>query len=839
MGSSASAPLNVDALRSPPPPPPPRYLIDSCPAVPAPLPAEVETPAPSETPQQNESTTVQGGEVACADGVPEGLAAEGGFDGTCATTHVEGVPQPGPEPGLDPGPTPAPNRVPEQGGEPGLGAEPGPGLLPPRDENFSAKRARTVLEGDGSEHVEGVLKKMRVRELREAGVASEDAGLAALAAEVNVSSRDTDGEAADVTAAPTREGVAADAGGTISPDTLEPVDHPPGMTDDAAFAPDVLDSAVQRPLDDSPSFQAAFQGFPAASALDTGATIGEGVDAVSNGEAAPSSAPAPVAPAPAAEDATATFNNTMANMWAVTLPASSALVVDSPLIHIPAGVGGGAPLAAAPADISHSPAPPLPPASAPPLLGANAGGGGGGSGDAPLMPAEVPVACDASPHLGFFATSRSIPPGPPPPSTTTPISMQIPMPMSMSMPVSTPMPTPPLPAAAAAIAAAAMSEAMYGSVEESSPSSVGEGVAVAGAPCEATAHGCALPTPYDFLPMSTHQLLHSRPVSAAAAAAAAAAASAAAAAATFGPAAAAAVAVAGKAGTSHSYSGDSAAAASAAAALSTAAALLQPPPPPPLEPPEPTALGGGLDGVISNPSLIASPFFLSSDSSAPYPLSATVGGAPKARARRTRCDTAGGENPRKIRNRPTCITDGCRRRPLFGVEGTRQARCCSNHKEPGMVNVLCRRCEVGGCKHQPSFGVPGSRPMRCSSHKLEGMMNVAAQRCLFPGCRVVPSFGKQAQKKPTVCAAHRQKGDVDLVTRRCHHEGCVHRPVFGNPSENKAYYCASHKLEGMVNVFAPRCEFPVCLHQPSWGLPGAKKPTHCAKHRSQEHEHKR
>ncbi|CAM9276525.1 unnamed protein product, partial [Laminaria digitata] len=481
MGSSVSAPLNIDALRSPPPQTQaqaPRYLMDPCAAAPAPLPAETETTPPSEAPREDENISGQGEGLACADGAPEGLAAEDGFDGTCVPAHAEGVPEPGSVPGADQGTERGPDQGTGQGQDRGPDLGPNAGLVPPRGEDFSSKRARTALEGDGLEQEEAALKKMRVRELREAGVASEDAGFAALAAEVNVGSRDTDGEATDVTVAPTGAGVgvAAGAGGVISPDALEPVAHPGGMTDDAAFSPDVLDSATPQPLDDSPSFQAAFQGFAAASVLDAGATMAESVETVSNGGAAPAPAPAPVAPAPAAEDATSTFNNTMASMWAVTLPASSALVVDSPLMHIPAGVGAGAPLAAAPTEVSHSPPPPLPlPPPPPPLLGSNTGGGGGRSGDAPLMPVEVPVACDASPHLGFFATSRSIPPGPPPPPPSTPMpmpismSMQIPMPMSMSMPLPTSMPAPPLPSAGAAAAAAPMSGPMYGSVTESSP----------------------------------------------------------------------------------------------------------------------------------------------------------------------------------------------------------------------------------------------------------------------------------------------------------------------------------------------------------------------------------
>lgn len=259
-------------------------------------------------------------------------------------------------------------------------------------------------------------------------------------------------------------------------------------------------------------------------------------------------------------------------------------------------------------------------------------------------------------------------------------------------------------------------------------------------------------------------------------------------------------------------------------------------------------MGGGGGGALAPLTAI----FLGSPSGAGVSFSGgSVGGVsgraakPTGHTRKNSRDNgrklggSGTDTPRRNRSRPTCTADGCQQRPLFGIEGTKQAIFCSQHKAPGMTNVLCRRCEVEGCKHQPSFAMEGSRAVRCATHKTPGMVNVAAPRCKFPGCMVCPSFGRPGERKASFCATHRREGDVDLVTRRCHHEGCIHRPVFGHPPEKKAYYCASHKLEGMVNVFAPRCAYPNCTHQPSYGLPGSRRSTHCGKHRTQFHENKR
>ncbi|CAN0096602.1 unnamed protein product [Pylaiella littoralis] len=205
-----------------------------------------------------------------------------------------------------------------------------------------------------------------------------------------------------------------------------------------------------------------------------------------------------------------------------------------------------------------------------------------------------------------------------------------------------------------------------------------------------------------------------------------------------------------------------------------------------------------------------------------------------------------GNNPSKRRRaRRPCGADGCKRRPIFGAEGTRRAEFCSAHKQDGFVNVLCKQCDAEGCKHQPSFGIPGGKPVRCATHRSEGMVNLSAPRCVSPACRVVPSFAKQGAKRASACAAHRRDGDVDVVSRRCHHEGCVHRPVFGylmegrKHAERKAHYCSAHKLDGMLNVFVARCAEDNCTELATFGPQGIKKPTHCAKHQTQEQERRR
>ncbi|CAN0308965.1 unnamed protein product [Ectocarpus sp. 12 AP-2014] len=267
------------------------------------------------------------------------------------------------------------------------------------------------------------------------------------------------------------------------------------------------------------------------------------------------------------------------------------------------------------------------------------------------------------------------------------------------------------------------------------------------------------------------------------------------------------------------------------------------------QPLRPEALSGG---ALTATLVRGAPADHGEDGPRTMPVPGDVASAPNSqqqtrrqKPRRTMTTTsADSSSSHAKKKRRTCGMEGCKRRPLFGAEGTRRPQFCSGHRPAGFVNVASRRCEADGCGRQPSFGAPGSKPQFCAAHRSEGMLNLAAPRCVTPGCLVVPSFASQGSRRASACAAHRKAGDVDVVTRRCHQEGCVRRPVFGyGPGggggaveQKRALYCNAHKLEGMVNVFAARCAAAGCEENATFGPPGVKKPTRCARHRAPQHQ---
>jgi hypothetical protein len=83
----------------------------------------------------------------------------------------------------------------------------------------------------------------------------------------------------------------------------------------------------------------------------------------------------------------------------------------------------------------------------------------------------------------------------------------------------------------------------------------------------------------------------------------------------------------------------------------------------------------------------------------------------------------------------TCIHEGCKKQPVFNVEGETKALYCSQHKLEGMVNVKSKTCIHEGCKKQPVFNVEGeTKALYCSQHKLEGMVDVNNKTCKSEWC---------------------------------------------------------------------------------------------------------
>jgi hypothetical protein len=125
----------------------------------------------------------------------------------------------------------------------------------------------------------------------------------------------------------------------------------------------------------------------------------------------------------------------------------------------------------------------------------------------------------------------------------------------------------------------------------------------------------------------------------------------------------------------------------------------------------------------------------------------------------------------------------------------------------------------------------GQRPSLCVIHKQPGMVDVISKRCAVEGCYTQPSYGAPGQKGASHCAKHKQPGQVNVVSKRCQGEGCDRIPVYGMTGQRPTH-CSKHKTAEMVNVAHRRCEEPGCSVQPSFGFEDGKgaSPSSCCCH---------
>ena len=169
----------------------------------------------------------------------------------------------------------------------------------------------------------------------------------------------------------------------------------------------------------------------------------------------------------------------------------------------------------------------------------------------------------------------------------------------------------------------------------------------------------------------------------------------------------------------------------------------------------------------------------------------------------------------------------CKKRPSYGIRGSKRAEYCAPHKLRGMVNVRNKTCLE--CEKQPSFGIRGTKKAtHCSLHKSTEMVNVKDKTCLE--CEKVPSFGTRGTKKATHCGLHKSPEMVNVKNKTCLE--CEKLPFFGIRGTKKATHCVTHKSPEMVDVKNKTCL--ECEAQPSFGIRGTKKATHCRAHMSPE-----
>jgi hypothetical protein len=182
-----------------------------------------------------------------------------------------------------------------------------------------------------------------------------------------------------------------------------------------------------------------------------------------------------------------------------------------------------------------------------------------------------------------------------------------------------------------------------------------------------------------------------------------------------------------------------------------------------------------------------------------------------------------------------CEADGCKSQPTFDHEGQTRGRFCKTHAEPGMVDVISKRCEADGCKSlNPPFNHEGeTRGRFCKTHAEPGMVDVKHKRCEADGCKSLNrTFNHEGETRGRFCKTHAEPGMVDVISKRCEADGCKSlNPTFNNPEATRGRFCKTHAEPGMADVITKRCEADGCKSlNPAFNHEGETRGRFCKTH---------
>jgi EsV-1-7 cysteine-rich motif len=166
--------------------------------------------------------------------------------------------------------------------------------------------------------------------------------------------------------------------------------------------------------------------------------------------------------------------------------------------------------------------------------------------------------------------------------------------------------------------------------------------------------------------------------------------------------------------------------------------------------------------------------------------------------------------------RPCCKHMGCKKCPIYNIEGEKKGAYCKDHKKDGMVCVTIKKCIEEGCTISARFNKKGlKKSLYCKAHMKPGMVDVVHKACAEKDCDQRATYNKKGLKE-LYCSMHKKEGMIDVRHKPCIAEGCTKEPSYGFKGKKSRIYCAEHKKDDMVYVIVHRpCKTPHCPVAPS------------------------
>lgn len=185
------------------------------------------------------------------------------------------------------------------------------------------------------------------------------------------------------------------------------------------------------------------------------------------------------------------------------------------------------------------------------------------------------------------------------------------------------------------------------------------------------------------------------------------------------------------------------------------------------------------------------------------------------------------DNIKSKRKRNRCQICGIR--AIFNYPTLTYGEYCKEHSQPGMIDVMNKKCIFNSCVKQPSYNYEGEKKaLYCVDHKLETMVDVKSNICKKEACYKYASYNFSNLTKAEYCEEHSLTGMINIKSSRCEHENCNKLASYNYKEEKGLRFCSTHKLKEMVDRAHKKCLN--CDLIPLFNYENCKKPLYCKMH---------
>jgi len=147
----------------------------------------------------------------------------------------------------------------------------------------------------------------------------------------------------------------------------------------------------------------------------------------------------------------------------------------------------------------------------------------------------------------------------------------------------------------------------------------------------------------------------------------------------------------------------------------------------------------------------------------------------------------------KLSKDKECKEDECKITPSYGFENS-IAEYCKLHKKDNMVQLF-QKCITDNCKERARYNLDGEKGSRyCSLHKTIDMKDNTKRICIEDNCTEEAYYNVKYNHNGIYCSLHKKDNMCSNKNKICKYGDCLINAYFGT-KDNPKQYCVTHKYE--------------------------------------------